>query len=270
MVFRTLCKADPLLAFIRSTYGAVPLRVPDQRFAPLSIFSIQARRARYLGTLSDIAVGDGWVAPPSSASKLGEVSTISSSDIGWSAASEILGPFLSSALGIASVPVDASLSGARKTSSGVRVTIRSARKVTVNPFAIAHAIQPGTHQLPASLHTNDQDLYIIDTVFLARDLSLDLVGANASDAAAKFEADLIGNAEAQRILRVNSTLTISGNGKTPFAFTCLKVDSDAAGFITSVVVGTAQPRMNATPVSPLQDIPRDMLGEPDELISFDE
>lgn len=270
MTFKSLCQSDPLLEFIRSTYGAVPLRVPDQRFAPLAIFSMQSRRTRYLGTLSQLALDNDWIAPRSSSNQLGEVSTISSSDIGWSAATELLGPFMSSALGIGTAPVNASLSGARKRAEGVRVVIESSRKTMVNPFAIAKSIGQDTHRIPATLQINNQDLYIIDGVFLARELSLELIGANASDAAASMEAELVGNVEAERVLRANSTLKITGNDRTPFAFTCLKVKTETTGFISSVLVGKAQPRLNAAPVSSLAEIPRDTLGAPNELLAFDD
>src|SRR4051812_29199872 len=127
MAFKSICASDPLLDFIRSTYGAVPLRVPDQRFQPLALFSVQARRARYLGTLAELARDAAWLAPRTTSNDLGEVSTIASSDIGWSAAADLLGPFISSTLGIDAAPIKAGLNGASKDTDGVRVVIGSSK-----------------------------------------------------------------------------------------------------------------------------------------------
>ncbi|MDH5669813.1 MAG: hypothetical protein OEY86_17580, partial [Nitrospira sp.] len=114
MAFTSLCSSDPLLDFIRSTYGAIPLRVPDQRFQPLALFGVQSRRARYLGTLTEIAESKAWLPPRLTSNELAQVSAVSSNDIGWDAATEILGPFISSTLGIDVSPVKAGLSGASK------------------------------------------------------------------------------------------------------------------------------------------------------------
>lgn len=271
MAFTSLCASDPLLDFIRSTYGAVPLRVPDQRFQPLALFSVQARRARYLGTLAEIAINSNWVPPRTTSTDLGDVSTIKSSDIGWSAAADILGPFISSTLGIELTPIKASLSGASKDTEGVRLVIGSSRRTMVNPFAIAKSIGHETHQLPAGLLIGAQGVYIIDCILVARELTLELVGANSSEAAAALESKLVGKAAADHFLRANSKLTITGSNRTPFAFTCLQVETDKAGFIKRVALGSEQPGLKgATPVSSIPDIPRVSLGHPNELLSLDE
>lgn len=244
--------------------------MPDQRFQPLALFSVQARRARYLGTLTEIALDKTWVPPRATSNDLGQVSTIASNDIGWSAAADILGPFISSTLGIDVTPVKATLSGTSKDAEGVRVVIGSSKRTMVNPFAIAQSIGARTHQLPANLLTDDRDIFIIDCIFVARELTLELVGANSSKAAASLESKLIGKANADRFLRANSKLTITGGNRTPFAFTCLKVETDMAGFIAQVAVGSAQPRLHATPVSSIPNAPRVSLGNPNELLSFDE
>lgn len=270
MAFTTLCKSDPLLEFIRSTYGAIPLRMPDQRFQPLAIFSLQSRRAKYLGTLSEIALDRLWESPRTTSNDLGNVSSVTSSDIGWSAATEILSPFISSSLGIDATPVKASLNSASKDSEGVRVVIESSKRIMVNPFSIAKSIGDRTHLVPTNLLIEGHSLYIIDCIFLARQLTLELVGANSSNATASLEAKLVGKAGADQLLRANSKLTITGNSRTPFAFTCLEVQIDSTGYIERVAVGDSQPRLNATPLSSLPHLSRISLGMKNELLSFDE
>ena len=270
MAFTSLCSSDPLLNFIRSTYGAIPLRVPDQRFQPLALFCVQSRRARYLGTLTEIAENKAWLPPRSTSNDLAHVSSVSSSDVGWAATTEILGPFISSTLGIDVSPVKAGLSGASKDAEAVRIVIGHSRRTMINPFAIAQSITGRSHRLPGNLSTGNHDIYIVDCVFVARELTLELVGANSEKAAVSLEAKLVGTAKADQFLRANSKLTITGTNRTPFAFTCLNVEIDDAGFIQQVSVGSDQPRLNATPVSSIPNIPRAVLGNPNELLSFDE
>jgi len=269
MAFSTFCASDPLPDFIRTTYGAVPLKIPDQRFQPMALFCIQSRRARYLGTLAEIALDNKWQPPRVTSNDLGNVSSIESSDIGWSAATDILGPFISSTLGIDVTPVKASLSGVSKDTEAMRVTVGSSKRVMANPFAIAQSIGYQTHQLPMNLLTGNQEVYIIDGILVSRELTLELVGANSSKAAAALEAKLIGKANANQFLRVNSKLTITGDNRTPFAFTCLKIKSDLFGFIEQIEVGAMPAGLNATAVSYLS-VSRVTLGNANELFSFDE
>lgn len=270
MAFTSLCSSDPLLDFIRSTYGATPLRVPDQRFQPLVLFIVQSRRARYLGTLTEIAEDEAWRPPRLTSNELAQVSSVSSSDIGWAAATEILGPFISSTLGIDVAPAKASLSGAGKDAEAVRIGIGKSRRTMVNPFAIAQSIKGRSHRIPGNLSTEKQDIYIIDCVLVANELTLELVGANSEKVAISLEAKLVGKAKADQCLRANSKLTITGTTRTPFAFTCLKVETDDAGFIQQISVGNDQPRLNAVPVASITNIPRPLLGNPNELLAFDE
>jgi hypothetical protein len=81
MAFSSLCRSDPLLDFIRTTYGAIPLRVPDQRFQPLGLFTVQERHARYLGTLADLALDPAWPVPRTSNSDLADTTAKTSNQM---------------------------------------------------------------------------------------------------------------------------------------------------------------------------------------------
>jgi hypothetical protein len=274
MAFSSLCRSDPLLEFIRATYGAIPLRVPDERFQPLGLFTTQDKRARFLGTLSDLATDPAWSAPKSSNSDLGELSAKSSNQMGWSAAADLLGPFISNVLGVDLAPVKADLKGASQETEGVRIAIGSTRRTMVNPLAIARAIGKETHRLPSNIEDNFGDeygpaLYVIDCVFVARELSLELVGSNANNAAASLEAKLLAKAKASQMLRASSKLTITGSTRTPFAFTCLRVQPNRERYIDTVMLGDQSPRLNATPVDSLAMVTHADLGEPHELLAFD-
>jgi hypothetical protein len=275
MAFSSLCQSDPLLDFIRATYGAIPLRVPDQRFQPLALFTVQDRRARYLGTLSDLALHADWSVPRSSDSEVAQISGNTSGQIAWSAAGKLLGPFVSGMLGIEATGADASLKGASSETEGVRVSIGPTRRTMVNPFAIAKSVGRKTHRLPRSIHDDlgkwlAPAFYVVDSVLTARSLTLELIGSNAKDAAAHLEAMLVGEVKASQMLRANSKLTVKGNNRTPFAFTCIRVELDADGFIDTFGLEDSAPRLQATPVGSLAGVQHANLGESHELLAFDD
>jgi hypothetical protein len=275
MAFSSLCRSDPLLDFIRATYGAIPLRVPDQRFQPLALFTVQERRARYLGTLSELAVDPAWSTPRTSSSELGQVSGTTSNQIAWSAAADLLGPFISNVLGIDLAPVKAGLKGASRETEGVRIAIGPTRRTMVNPLAISHAIEGKVLRLPATTELDfgregGQALYVIDCVFVARELSLELIGSKARDAAANLEAKLVAKVKASQMLRASSKLTVLGSNRTPFAFTCLRMQATQDGFVEKILLGDASPRLNATPVDSVANVAHADLGDTHELLAFDE
>jgi hypothetical protein len=157
----------------------------------------------------------------------------------------------------------------------VRVAIGRTRRTMVNPVAVAHSIGEKTHRLPANIERDfgresGQALYVIDCVFAARELTLELVGSNANDATVNLEANLAGNVKANQMLRSSSKLTVTGSNRTPFAFTCLRIQSNQDGYVDQVMLGGVLPRLNATPVDPIASVAHAELGEVHELIAFDD
>jgi len=71
------------------------------------------------------------------------------------------------------------------------------------------------------------------------------------------------------MLRANSKLTITGSNRTPFAFTCLRIQSDGDRYIDKVMLGGKSPRLNATPVDSTIVAHAD-LGQSHELLAFDD
>jgi hypothetical protein len=225
--------------------------------------------------LTDLALNTTWSAPRTVNNELAELSAKMSNKIAWSAAADLLGPFLSKILGIDSSLVSAGLSGASQETDGVRVAIGRTRSTMVNPLAIARSLGEKSHRLPANIESDfgretGRALYVIDCVFASRELTLELVGSNANDAAANLEAKLVGKVETSQLLCSNSTLTITGNNRTPFAFTCLRIQSNLEGYIDRVMLGEELPRLNATPMDSIANVAHVGLGESDELLAFDD
>jgi hypothetical protein len=274
MSFFSFCRSDPLLDFIRATYGAVPLKVPDGRFKPLTLIAVQDRKARYLGTLEELATSPTWIAPKASSAELADVSTKLSQEVSWDVAVGLLAPFLSTMLETDLTPIDASLKAAAKESEGVRIAIGRARRTQLNPLGLARSIGSKTHRLPSNI---DRDLarvggaalYIVDGVLSARELTMELGGTNASDAAAALEVKLAAKVKADRLLRSTSKLVISGTNRTPFAFTCLRIDVDQQRYVSQLALEEANLKVGATSVAKVPSMDHADLGAAHELIALD-
>lgn len=274
MPFFSFCRSDPLLDFIRATYGAIPLKVPDERFKPLTLIAVQDRKARYLGTLEELVTNPGWVAPKASTAELADVSTKLSQEVGWDVAAGLLAPFLSTMLETDLTPIDASLKAAAKECEGVRIAIGRARRAQLNPLGLARSIGPKTHRLPSNIdhdlaRAGGASLYIVDGVLSARELTMELGGTNASKAAATLEAKLAAKVKADRLLRSTSKLVISGTSRTPFAFTCLRIEVDQHRYVSQLALEEANLKLGATSIAKMPLVDHVELGAAHELIALD-
>jgi hypothetical protein len=249
--------------------------VPDERFQPLALFWVQGSTARYLGTLTELATVGNWSAPRTSTVDVADVSTTMSSHVRWDAATRLIGPFMSQIFGGSITALEASLKSGGKGIDTVRIMISRARRTFVNPLALARGIGEQTHRLPASVDPdlgkpNGPALYVIDGILTSRELILEIGGDTANETAARFETDLAGKISADHLLRTNSRLTITGNIRTPFAFTCLGTTVSPDGYIDGLGITSSTPQiLNAVPISLAPQVVHPLLGGNDELLAFD-
>jgi hypothetical protein len=83
MGFWGMCESDPLMDFIRSTYDAIPLKLPDPRVKVLSLFTVVEKRVRYLGDLADLAPPAGLTLPHVDENDIPDISKKSSRSLSW-------------------------------------------------------------------------------------------------------------------------------------------------------------------------------------------
>lgn len=274
MGFIGICESDPLLEFIRNTYDAIPLKLPDRRFKPLTLFTIVEKRVRYLGELEDLISVHNWTPPRIDETDVPDISKRSSRMLSVGAALDLLGPFLANLLALTQVDVEASFKSAKKRSDGVRLVLAKAKRSLVRPIACVSIFEKAKIQLPSGLgelgSEKKNPLYLIDSILTAREITLMLEGNNATDEAVKIETGLVGKVSADNVFRRQSELSIRSSTRATFAFTCIKLAVGSSGLITGLDVTSKMPRLGATGVSSVSTIVHESLGAAHELIEFDE
>ena len=275
MCFWSMCDSDPLMEFIRSTYDAIPLKLPDPRVKVLSLFTVVEKRVRYLGDLADLMPSEGLTLPRIDENDIPDISKKSSRSLSWGVALDLLGPFLAKLLALTQVDVETSFKSAQKGSDGLRLTLARAKRSFIHPIACASIFEHNTARLPAGLDSElgidkSKPLYLIDSILSAREITLMLEGSNATDDAVRIETGLAGKLSAENILRRKSELSITGTKRATFAFTCLKLIVDSSRVITGLEITSKLPRLGATGVTPVLPVVHTSIGAPNELITFDD
>ena len=137
--FSAICQSDPILGFLRSTYNAIPLKIPDPRLVPLALFTSVRKRVRYLGDLRTIPPTSRWTKIQEDSVDLPDVSQKTSTSISLSVALNLLGPFLGEMLEVAQMDLSGTLKSSRHSDRGVRITLSRSKRTFVQPIACAAA-----------------------------------------------------------------------------------------------------------------------------------
>ena len=274
MPFWSLCESDPLVKLIRETYGATPLKIPDGRFAPLTLLATPNRRVMYIGGLAELAPPT-WSKPRLDTIDMPSVTATQSRDLSWGVAIDLVGPFVAQLLGIAQVEVEASIKRSQHKGQTVRLSIGRAKRTFVQLIALARSIETIPLKLPSSLddelgRAGLKSLYLVDSVLTAAEITLGVEGSSAAETAAKLSADIAGKASADAVIRATSTLTITGTKRHPFAFTSVPVTVDSSGVISSLGVADQLRIAGATGVGAFGSPAYEALGERNELVAFDD
>jgi len=275
MAFHNLCGTDPVLSFIRSTYNAVPVRLPDSRLQPLVLFTTIAGKATYLGLLRDLDSDVRWKEPALETSELGDVASVVSQKMKWSLAAELLGPFLAHALAMDTSSLSAELSASAAASSRVRITLERATRAFVAPLACARAISQAKLRLPPGVDpelglADGKDLYLVDSVLSARELALVLEDDGSRAVAMKLEATLAGQLDAKSLVRNSAKLSITGRRAAPFAFTCVRAFTDAKRYLVKLRTTSGLPKRGLGGVGANERVVHTALGPAEGLFGFDE
>jgi hypothetical protein len=272
--FSAFCQSDPILSFLRSTYNAIPLKIPDPRLVPLVLFTSLKRRVRYLGELRAIPPASRWAKIQVNSVDLPDVAHKTSTSMSLSVAINLLGPFLGEMLDVAEMDLSGTIKSSRHSAGSVRLTLSGSKRTFVQPIACAAAFQGQPTPFPPLTLDQQSDeelpLYLVDSVLSAREITLTIEGSSAIELATKIAAAMASKVSADSILRSNSRLSITGSRRAPFAFTCLQLDMNEHREIVGLRLPKEVPRMGATGVQSVTPIQRVSLGGPDELIAFDE
>ena len=275
MGFTSLCKADPILLFIRSTYGAIPLRVPDSRFAPLTVFTSKDGRARYLGDLSSIVATSRLKKIETQTRDLPDLSQRTSTSMSLSAALSLLGPFLTNLLALTQLDLSAAVDASEHRGVGVRISLEGSKQTYVQPLVLTSIFTAGSIDFPGLSIVEDgkgkeSPLFLIDSILSAREITLTWDSDSAHEVSAKLESAIAGQTSASSVLRSKSRLVITGSHRAPFAFTCLELVANQTRQLTGLKLSSQEPRFGLADVRKVQGANHIELGDEDELIAFDE
>ncbi len=275
MGFTSLCKSDPILVFIRSTYGAIPLRVPDSRFAPLTVFTSKDGRARYLGELSSIVAATRLKKIQMETRDLPDLSQRTSTSMSLSAAISLLGPFLTNLLQLTQLDLSAAVSASDHKGVGVMVSLHGSKQTYVQPLICASMFSAGPLDFPSLSLIDDgqgkeHPLFLIDSILSAREITLTWDGDSAHEVSAKLESAIAGQVSPSAVLRSKSRLVITGSHRAPFAFTCLELVSNRRKQLSGLKLASQEPRFGLADVQKAQAAHHIALGDENELIDFDE
>jgi hypothetical protein len=229
-----LCTHDPLLALVYDHYHAHPIRVPEARVAPLSVFfRVKSDHLEWIGPLAEL-VDENTRAQLSSMeppykSAMADVTATRSSEMDTSLGLEILGGFLAAFGGLTGLPaVSVQCRRFRKMSFAFNDTVR----VGYSPAKLGAALpsQPfaADNQIVVSWLATGRApaCYVVDSVLMSNEFTI--MSSSATDTAAEL-SDVPINA----LLGAEARVSVSGSGGTqlsfrgserlPFALTCLQV-----------------------------------------------
>jgi hypothetical protein len=274
MALHKLCGSDPLLEFIRETYDAIPLRVPDQRVIPLALFTRTEKRMRYVGHVSQLRA-KGWAPPPEQSADLAKMSYQSTNSLAWTAVTNLIGPLLSQMLSAAQVDVEASLCASRARKDGIRLVLGGAKRLYVDPISCALEFEQNPLVLPRSLdESRDSNvppfLYVVDSILTAKQISINSDDDSRGEFSEKLEADLVGKLSSSSIMRRKSGLTITASERFPFAFTCLQLSLNQAREVTGLATAGSIKYLGATAAGAMILPSHSSFGESNQLVSFDD
>lgn len=273
--FTTLCKSDPILAFIRATYNAIPLKVPDSRFAPLTVFTSKDRRVRYLGDFTPFVPPERLAKIKTETKDLTDLSGRVSNSMSFSVVFDLLGPFLTHLLALTQLDLAASVNASAHKDVGVRISLGGSKRTYVQTVLLPLIFKPAPIDFPALSLVEDGNgkqhpLFLIDAILSAKEITLSWDDDSGHDVSAKLESAIAGHASANSVLRTKSRLVITGTHRAPFAFTCVELVSNQSRQLTNVKLSSREPRFGLADVGKVHFVDHVAIGDEDELIDFDE
>lgn len=268
-----MCGTDPLLDHIRTIYGAVPMRMPEPRIQPYTIFADIDGRSRFLGHLSDIATDKAASLSKPAWSALPDMSATRSRTVSIETVMEVTGPFLAAALQVPLAAVEAALVVENESKYSARLGVDGSSRHYLNPLQLGGLVEQERFGLPATIGRQLSDeghkLYLVDSTLISSGIVLELEGSRRLKLAAKLEQSLAGRLKPETLYRTESSLLISGAMPTTFAFTCLAIHVDSNGSITDFALDNG-PRVGATSAALIGNVEHQTLGEDDEMFMMDD
>jgi hypothetical protein len=238
MGFLGICSDDFLVQTLRQTFGANPIRVPEERILPLTVLASDGKRTTFRSkSPSSLLKGNPSIDVETSTSKMVNLSGKRSRSVKLDLGLKVLDGFLSG-MGIPSAKVTAKFEGARE----ISFSFQDVQRLFVDPGVLGAelagtAINDASPAAAIFLEPQYQFL-IVDSVIQSRDFNIK-VESSASNA---FSLDvpaiqeIVGNAKLGVEVSSGSSLELTFKAKKhlSFAFSCLRLYVDGNGSVTSM------------------------------------
>ena len=240
MSFLKLCKNDKLVSFLRDVFGTNIIRVPEERYRPLTVLAARGGKASFRGKLERLFIEsytfpDDFVKP----SQLPNLSGNKTKSIDINLGFKIMDGFLKG-LGIPGASIKNSFSGASK----VSFSFEDVKRWYIDTNALGRMIidkKVNPNNPAASIFFGD-DAYpflILDSIITSRDFTISVEESESSD----FSLDInsIKNIveEAGVSVSVDTIskfdLTFKGNKDLAFAFSLVRFSIEDDGTIKEIL-----------------------------------
>lgn len=244
MSFLGLCGNDPLVNTLRSTFGANPVRVPEERIQPLCALAFRDGKAAFRGALAPLLTGGQNFTVPNSAraqSTMADLSEKRSASVSLSLGLDILGGFLAG-FGIPSAGIHAKFAGATE----VAFSFSSVNRDWVDDNWLGRALvglSLDRQTVAARLFTDKPrwDLLVIDSVITSSQFTISVTKSNSDSFAIDIPGiqSLVASAKVQVDVESKSQrqVTFRGAKALTFAFTTVRLYVDDHGNIQSMPPG---------------------------------
>jgi hypothetical protein len=240
MAFFGLCpgaKTDPILTTLRDVFSANPLKVPEQRFKPLSVLAFRKGKACYLGNLTDlfypiIRVPPGWIGEPQRMAEVeGHVTQHIAIDAGLDILQGLFSAFGSDGAGLRTSfnrLTQISFSFDKVQRQAIE-TNRLGRLVSEKTLNLKNPVLPNFSGNVAA------DFLVIDSVIQSNNFSVHIDRSQAANVNLKVPevAQYLGNVkmDEKQSSGLDLRVTFQGTQFLTFAFTCVRFFPDTTGRI---------------------------------------
>ncbi|WP_316831862.1 hypothetical protein [Pedobacter aquatilis] len=268
MGFTSFCQQDPLAKFIRTTYQAIPLSLPDPRFKPLSIVASDGTHIKYLGTLDDESYSTQWLAPRQNKNEISDISKVLSSELKINLGLKLIQPFLTAF--IPTLDIGSTFHGQGEGNHKLKISINKVARDYITPMACAKAFQDVKLSLPSlNFSSKECKILLVDSIYTSKEFTLIIEGANSGDITAKLESKIAGNAKSELVYSKENKLVVSGEVPATFAFTCVELLMDGQSNVTGIKIPLDSTRANAVPINSFS-LDHVDIGEATQLVFIDE
>lgn len=233
MAILGLCGDDPVVTTLREAFGANIVRVPEERYRPLTVLSAHDQAVAFRGALAPLIAGDPPAFPAAAASQLADVAGKKTKSVNLKLGLQILGGLLQG-LGAGAAGLDAKFQGVRQVSYGFRDVQRLWQDLNaIGRLLEGRAIDRKNSAAAIFFGPDAYSMLVIDSVITSTSFSLSAEGA--SDAGFSFDVPGIAQAIGASAAGVSVSsatgkdLTFAGSKQLAFAFSCVHVEVGKGG-----------------------------------------